>query len=98
MNYISLHKGQNASSAPSTIVTEDSYNALDQIRNDSQGSTPAEWSRDSSEGVAARRKWFARKENRQSVILDDSVEVEMEFCNGFIGKFGSKRSLRGRRL
>lgn len=91
MNYISLKKGSDTSSSDTTIVTEDSYDALTEIRDDSQGSEPAAWSRNSSEGVAARRKWFAHKENRQSVMLDDTVDVEMEFCNGFIGEPVRKR-------
>ncbi len=40
----------------------------------------------SKESIDKRRKWFGRKENREKILLDESVEVGMEFGNGLLGE------------
>lgn len=47
---------------------------------------PEEWdSEDEVAGIAARRRWLTKKENREELVVDKDWKFGCEFGNGLVG-------------
>ena len=91
MNYLSV-KPADKPSDEKKIITEDSHSGLDAMwkdsvkdKEDSRSDEPQEWETGTAAGIAARRRWLTKKENREELIVDKDWQFGCEFGNGLIG-------------
>lgn len=92
MNHLSVSSSTDPL-PPAQTITESSHPGLlgmwrksTSDLSEHRSQEPEEWdSEDEAAGIAARRRWLTKKENREELIVDKDWTFGCEFGNGLVG-------------